>query len=287
MGLFLITVGVVLLLQTLEVLSWDIWGELWKFWPVLIIVIGVGILLGRRAPLLASGIVAILLVGSVAAAAWMSAGEDGLDRISHLQEPLGETRVLEATLKFGAGTITLGDLPEGSPNLVEAEFRSSGRPEEAAHSLTRSGEKAELVLERTASAFFGGSVTQEWDVLLSPDVTINLVVQSGASDITLDLEDLQVTDLRVGTGASNTRVVLPGATEFTSAKIAVGAADLTVEVPQGVAARIDTDTGLASVNINETRFPKANGYNQSPDYDTAEHRVALEIDGGLASIKVR
>ena len=62
---------------------------------------------------------------------------------------------------------------------------------------------------------------------------------------------------------------------------------MTVTVPAGVAARIDTDTGLASVNIDKSRFPKANGYNQSPDYDTAKYRVDLDIDGGVANIEVR
>ena len=286
-GLFLITIGVLLLLQTLGILSWDIWLNLWRFWPALIIIVGVGILLGRRAPLLSSGIVALLLVGSVGAAAWISANEEYPERISELQEPLGETKYLDLTIQFGAGTITLDDLPEGSSNLVEAEFRSSGRAGEATHSLTRSGDKAELVLKRTGSGFFGRSVTQEWDVLLSRDVAIDLVVQSGASDITLDLERLQVAALQVDTGASDTGIVLPGAVESTSADISVGAANLVVTVPEGVAARIDTDTGLASVNIDKNRFPKTNGYNQSPDYDTAKYRVDLNIDGGVANIEVR
>jgi len=44
-GIFLIFLGVVFLLQTFDVLPWALWGTLWQFWPVLIIILGVGILL--------------------------------------------------------------------------------------------------------------------------------------------------------------------------------------------------------------------------------------------------
>ena len=54
-----------------------------------------------------------------------------------------------------------------------------------------------------------------------------------------------------------------------------------------MAARIDTDTGLASLDIDERRFPKVNDHRQSADYETAAHRVDLGIDGGVADIEVR
>jgi len=46
-GIFLVFLGIVFLLQTLDVLHWGLWGILWRFWPVLIIVAGLGILLRR------------------------------------------------------------------------------------------------------------------------------------------------------------------------------------------------------------------------------------------------
>lgn len=42
--LLLVCVGVVLLLNTLGVLSWRSWSEIGRFWPVLVIALGLGIL---------------------------------------------------------------------------------------------------------------------------------------------------------------------------------------------------------------------------------------------------
>ena len=42
--LLLIAAGVVLLLNTLNVLPWESWSEIGRFWPVLVIAFGLSIL---------------------------------------------------------------------------------------------------------------------------------------------------------------------------------------------------------------------------------------------------
>lgn len=46
-AVLLITVGIILLLNNLEVLPWSIWENLWKFWPVLLILAGVDSIFGK------------------------------------------------------------------------------------------------------------------------------------------------------------------------------------------------------------------------------------------------
>jgi hypothetical protein len=128
---------------------------------------------------------------------------------------------------------------------------------------------------------------QDWEVRLSRTVTIDLTVDLGASDVTIDLGDLCVNDLDINAGATNLNVILPAAAGFTSADFDVGASSLTIVVPEGVAVRIDTDTGLASVDIDERRFPKVDGRNQSPGYQDSPNRVDGSISGGVADIEVR
>ncbi len=171
--------------------------------------------------------------------------------------------------------------------MREAVVRGPGPSGGATYTLNRSGDRVDLVLENINRPFWNPSVKTEWEIRLAQGIEINFLLRSGASDLNVNLEHLHVTDLDIAVGAAEITIVLPGSTEFTSVSIDIGAANLTVIVPQGVAARIDTDTGLASVTIDRSRFPKANGYSQSPDYATAEYRVDLDIDGGLANIEVR
>lgn len=286
-GILLIIAGVVLLLQMLDVLPWDIWWNIWRFWPVLLVMLGVGILLGRRMPLLSSAIAALLLIGAVGGAVWITYDQDDGETVAELKEPLGNARSLDLTLRFGAGTITLAELPAGSPNLVEAVFRGAGSSGGATHTLERTGDRVDLVIENVSRGFWRPSIRNEWEIKIAQGVAVRLIAQSGASDMDLDLEMLDVTNLKLDAGAADIEVLLPGNTVFTTASIDVGAADLRVTVPQGVAARIDTNTALSSVSIDQGRFPKTNGHNQSPEYDTAQYRVDLDIDAGVASIQVR
>ena len=44
-AIFLVTIGVVLLLQTTEVFPWDLWLDLWRFWPAILIASGINMIL--------------------------------------------------------------------------------------------------------------------------------------------------------------------------------------------------------------------------------------------------
>lgn len=48
-AIILIFLGVIFLFTNLGYLSANVWNELWKFWPVIIILIGLKIFLGRSA----------------------------------------------------------------------------------------------------------------------------------------------------------------------------------------------------------------------------------------------
>ncbi len=114
-----------------------------------------------------------------------------------------------------------------------------------------------------------------------------LKVEGGASHNTLDLRDLQVRDLEVGSGASQIRVTLPASAGSTKAHFGTGFAQLTINVPDGVAARIKSDSGLADIDVDEARFPRQDKEFESLDYVSALNRVEIRLETGMGSVKVR
>ncbi|MBI2851366.1 MAG: hypothetical protein HYX80_10100 [Chloroflexi bacterium] len=70
-GAFLLFLGVVFLLQTMGVLSWRLWETLWRFWPVLLIITGLGVLLRRFNVWLVSLLILAILFASLGLAIWM------------------------------------------------------------------------------------------------------------------------------------------------------------------------------------------------------------------------
>ncbi|GEM_PF-4877219 len=69
-GIFLLFIGTVLLLQTLDVLPWALWDTLWRFWPALLIITGLRILLRRYNAWLVSLLLLAILFACLAVAAW-------------------------------------------------------------------------------------------------------------------------------------------------------------------------------------------------------------------------
>lgn len=70
-GVFLLFIGVVLLLQSLGVLPWTLWNTLWRFWPVVLIATGLGLLLRRLNVWLVSLLLLALLFACLGIAAWI------------------------------------------------------------------------------------------------------------------------------------------------------------------------------------------------------------------------
>lgn len=69
-GIFLLFIGVVLLLQSLGILPWELWNTLWRFWPAILIVSGLSILLRRYNVWLVNLLLLALLFACLGLAIW-------------------------------------------------------------------------------------------------------------------------------------------------------------------------------------------------------------------------
>jgi hypothetical protein len=126
----------------------------------------------------------------------------------------------------------------------------------------------------------------DWEVGLSRALPLSLRIEAGANRADLDLADIRIDDLDVETGASATSITLPTAGR-TRATVRCGAARVGIRIPERVAARIVSRTGLASMRVDETRFPKFEGGYRSPGFDEAPDRVDLTVEGGAATVEIR
>ena len=282
-AVILIALGILLLLQSTDVVRWELWLELWRFWPVIIIAFGVNLLLRWRAPWLAFLIVIGLLAGSVGIAFALTEVDDKSETITRLSEPLGALKAVEVSISFSQGSLTLSSLPAGSSSLVEGTFH--GRRAKLA--LVRADGTAELSISMESRRFLRGFSDVDWDISLSRTPELDISLDGGAADMTLDLRRLKVSELDIDTGAASVEITMPSGAGHTKAQIDGGAASISITVPDGVAAEITTTSALSSLEIDGRRFPKSNGAHASPDYDTAVNRVAIHLRVGASSVSVR
>ncbi len=294
----LIAVGGLFLLQDLGYIAPDFWGTVWRFWPVVLVLIGLDMLLGWRMRGTPLGVVVALATVAVvlgAAVSWSAAEPRPIIQPRTLAEPLqGATRA-DVTLRFGAGHFAVGSLGQGSDQL--AEFSYGGPADlqpEATYQVQGGVAQLEYGLRGREPTFAfppfteRGSGSPSLDVRLSPDVPMSLTLQTGAADSQIDLSQLTVTSLDVQTGATTTFLRLPQSAGTTTAHVQGGASTVTIEVPQDVAAQIQYAGGLSTLNVDPSRFPSVGGQTyRSPNYDTAQNRVDLRIDVGAATVTVR
>jgi len=283
-GIFLLFLGIVFLLQTLNVLPWGLWGTLWRFWPVLIIAIGLGILLRRYNHWLVSMLILVLLFACLGVAIWQyGAYPQAGETARSYSEPLGSLEHARVQIDFNAGSLTVGSLASGSPNFVEVsgnrgmrvDFRSQGG-EGILHLSTERAERRFWDEARTGGeARFARAIP----------LTVNL--KSAASGIYLDLSALRVDELQMDIDVGNYIVQMPSSAGTIRAYIKVDLANLEVAIPEGVAARLKVDADLTAFEVDESRFPRRGDYYQSPGFEGTENRLELEIDCDLSRVQVK
>lgn len=134
---------------------------------------------------------------------------------------------------------------------------------------------------------FIGPSSGIWRYRLTQEVPVTLEVDVGASALEIDLENVLATRIEISTGASGVNLTVPSR-GVSVLDVEAGAASVNIRVPSGVAARIRFDGGLTSMNVDVNRFPKNDSdFYQSPDYDLAQNRAEINIDGGLGAVTVK
>ena len=292
-GLILVALGVLLLLTATGAISFGIWFELVDFWPVLLALIGVEIILAQRGLLIRTGVAALTLTVAVAAAFLSMPEYDSAEplRVSYV-EPLGTTRALHLSMGFLGGSVELTSAPHGSSSvarLLAADFES--HPARVIRERLDGDMKLYLAssgpflkhssidgyTKRESRVSFPVGLA-DWRLVASPDVELEIEVASGSTDLDLDLRGLKVRKIVVEAGTLDIRVQLPASAGLTDVEIAAGATNVEISVPDNVAARIDIDSPFGSAWIDPSRFIDSDDVYQSPHYFEARNRVSIRID---------
>ncbi|MFP3974843.1 MAG: LiaI-LiaF-like domain-containing protein [Dehalococcoidia bacterium] len=279
-GIVLVFLGIVLLLQNFGALPWGLWGTLWRFWPALLIIIGINIALGRYSPWLAGVLVVAVLGASLGLAIWQYESPPSAETTGTYSAAIEDLQEANVEVDFEAGRLELLALPSGSPQLVNAVSRGG----ELTANLGRHDGKGNLALAIGGNRPFWRGI--EWEVKLSRDIPLTLDMDSDAADLDIDLTDLQVEEFTLDIDAGNCDLVMPSA-GITYAVIDADAANVEITIPDNVAASINADMSAATLDISEERFPKEGGYYRTPSFEDSPNRVYLQIECNAGRVEIR
>ncbi len=318
--ILLIGIGVVWLLGNIGLLPDFNFRLLLSLWPLILIVGGLNLLIGRRSPLL-SALVALAALG-LAIAYVLFAPALGLYRspeVQHVElaEPIGDTRSLSVGITSSIGRTTLTELND-SGNLFEADMTFLGdlvfEVDGTEEKTIRLGVRNDNFDSSLFNFFDEGEL--RWDIGLAPDLPLSLTISAGVGEVHLDLSEISLTGLAVDGGVGAFEILLPAPENFYRVSISGGVGDFRVsvadgadlaleldggvgaflvDVPDDAAVSLDGQTGVGDISVPSfmeqvranTQTVGESGRWQTPGYDQAGRQIEITYNGGVGGIRVR
>ncbi|MBC7238255.1 MAG: hypothetical protein H5T69_20630, partial [Chloroflexi bacterium] len=225
----LILLGVALLLQQVGVIEWS-WADALRLWPILLILAGLDILIGHSR--VAGLLLLVVGLGAILALLWLSGSFRPLGSAEPQEMTYSARGVETATIVIDAGLGRLRIEPlEDSDNLIKARVILDRRRGELLcdRQTTNGHAQVRLRARYTSWGSFIGQAEDDWRIGLAPTIPIDLRVNAGVSSVELNLEGLTLSRLDIDLGVGEAHLVM-AAGDY-KADINGGIGSLVIEIP--------------------------------------------------------
>lgn len=284
----LIGAGVVWLLVNFGLIEPISIGTVLRFWPVLLIVLGLDVLFGRRYAWAGSviGLVAIAAV-VVYLIYGTSAGTiaPAQSRVETFTAPVGEATSVEYNFDTSSEPVKMYAL-DSSDQLIDATVAYQGT---MTFSVDGTDHKTvHLYEDSLPSSWLTWDFSFEnrnWDIGLNPDVATDITLDGGSGSLDLNLSGLQLQTLTADLGSGSSDFTLPETSEPQMIKIGSGSGSVHVRVPAATTVTLQLDSGSGSVAVDlpadaEFRIEVMNDGSGSLHLPSEATRVSGDIETG-------
>jgi hypothetical protein len=295
----LISLGVMLLLSNLGVVTWSTWNLLWRFWPLILVAVGIDVLFGRRSAVGAI-ISAFLVLGLIAVVAGAVVFADQLpilDRFtaespwstSHVEHELDDYGSANVFIDWSSPAGTLTAL-SGSKNLIEGDLTYQG---DLIFDVDSRGDVADVnldtrVINNWGFTPFQGGTRAKWEIGLSPDIPLDLTLDTGSGSCDFDLSGLMLSELYIDSGSGSIKLALPEKQSF-HFELDSGSGSVEIDLPEDTGVRVEINSGSGSFNPGNgyslvSGEKRDDGVWESQNYGSAKYTIDLNISQGSGSI---
>lgn len=281
-GLFIILVGLSFLAQQFG-WNWLAPADVWKLWPVFIILVGLSMVFRGRVMSTVLGIILSLAVLALVGMMlfWPTRFSMNEHRNGTIAAALQSGATMATvTLNLGAAKITIDG---GSSQLFDGAYDTSFGPVVVDEHLDGTTQQDTLHQDR-ANGWWFGSHQNTVDLHFSDTAPLNLNVDTGAADLTLDASTLTLKHLTVNAGASSLNLKLGPAMDNGVVAVKAGASSIRLTAPKSVGVKLSVDSAVSGKTLPEFTNLGSGQY-ISANNDTVDKHVSVSIDAGASSIQ--
>jgi N-terminal domain of toast_rack, DUF2154/Domain of unknown function (DUF5668) len=290
-GILLIVIGVIALIAELRP-SFDPWTVLWKYWPLLLILLGVAKLWdhmsNRNNPqrgssgAISGGLIAVIVIALlVGLSARHSGGKNPILHSPQSVDLQGATSVT-AKIDMGAGQLNVN---RGSTHLADADFsydQDSGTPR-MDYSVSGTNGNLDISQHENGGMHLGRN-ENTWTVRFG-DVPLDLNVDMGAGQGELNLSGINLTRLKIEMGAGQINLDLTGERKQSfDVDVQGGVGEARIRLPHEVGVEIRADGGIGSIDTEGLH--KEGGRWVNDAWGKSPITIHMNVEGGIGEIRL-
>jgi hypothetical protein len=304
-GVILISIGVLLLLNTTGIVDFGFWGWLGRLWPVILIAIGIEKMfssaqssnlrnLAWLSPVIIVGVVAYSVIAGQREDNsntwndnWQWNWDDSNDAPTSTHtwsEPLTpDAKRLDLSLEMSGGRLTVrGGSDPG--NLVVARTSSRGDKPSSTANVSADGVCTVRIAQRDDSHHRG---RDQWIMKVTDSLPIDLKVEGGAARMRLDLSALKIESLELDAGAADVDIVLGSRVPTVTCDLESGAAAMEVTIPSVAGLRLYRDGVISRLSDTDLNLVDKGSYSETEGYSENVVKIVMRVKSALTSLRLR
>lgn len=298
-GLVTVAFGGVFLAITTGVVSWNVWGRIVMFWPVLVIALGFEILgkaLHASWPKILGSLAIIAALAYSVAVSSAGLGTAGFPATRargesySLSESVGMVQEADLTMDVGAASVRMAS---GS-DLVSVDGRSPfGEPSISVDRVLTPAEVDVKLGDGDQVMIWPGDFSADFDVNLSNRVQWDLTLNVGVADFKADFSDIPVSNLSLKPGVASCNVKMgdaPATLDEAHVRVDAGISSVKLSIPDDAEARVEISSGLSGNDVRGDFEEQNGGVWETPGFDDAQASGdavwIIAVKSGIGSITV-
>jgi len=299
-GIVLLFLGGILLLQNFNVINFE-WSVIWRFWPVILILIGANMLFSNSRSA-AGGVVTVLITVIVLGfIGYKGINNNEADMDSWITDdnPAREQGDTQKTTVFSepyiAGTRNaILNIEGGATSFI---LRDTASELFTAHVKKHIGNYSvfKFSTDTTETVDFKMTGEAKWDMkksgsnqvvmTLNPEPVWDINLETGAGKTNFDLTKYKIRKMKLEGGVAKFDIKLGSLYKTTVVDVESGVSKITISIPESAGCEIKTESGLSSLDFKGFTKLSDNSF-QTPNFASAQQKITINMEGGLSKFKV-